>query len=108
MIDTPEKREITKEEALEAIQNEYFSALNAVDENMGEIGHGEAKRLLRAIFTYPRVTEDFKDESEAFRKIYSALKIGKDADILVGAEVFMEELKERFNAENKEEGEQNG
>ena len=87
-----EKREITKEEANDALQVEILNSLKEVNDLLPELGHGEAKRLLLATLSYPLETQDFSGEKTAMRVAYSATKRIKDAMIALGVEVTLSNM----------------
>ena len=103
MIDTPEKRDISKEEAYEAIRLQMAQALQEVRELLPSLKHGEAKRLFDASLTLPYVEEDFSAESEAMIKGYSAVKRLTEAKVdlysreLVDA--MLEQAQQQFKGE---------
>jgi hypothetical protein len=108
MIDTPEKREISREEATNALQTDILNSLQELKDLQNEIGHGEVKRLDLAIAAYPLMEEDFSHESEAMRKSYSAHKRITDAKIALGVEVTLEAmLKQQLEEQRLEQGEAN-
>ena len=108
VIDTPEKRDITKEEAQEALQSEILNSLKEVNDLLPELGHGEAKRLLLASLSYPLETQDFSSESVDMAKAYSATKRITDAMIAIGVEVSIESmLKQALESGDISEGEGN-
>jgi hypothetical protein len=101
-----EKKELSREEATEALQAEILDALNEVNNLLPELGHSEAKRLLLAMLSYPLETQDFSDAKEALRKAYSASKRSKDAMIALGVEVTLENMiKQQFEAQEGENNE---
>lgn len=99
-----EKRELTKEEATDALQSEILNSTQELNDLLPDLGHGEAKRLLIASIQYPLVDENFQGESEEMRKAYSATKRITDAKIALGVEVTLEAmLKEQLEAQKGEE-----
>jgi hypothetical protein len=92
MVDTPEKRDITKEEAHGALQTEILNSIQEVNTLLSDLGHGEAKRLLLATLSYPLETQDFSGETVPMIKAYSAAKRIKDAMIALGVEVTLEAM----------------
>lgn len=106
LIDTPEKRELTKEEAREALEAELLDNLQQVQDLLPLIGHGEAKRLLTAALMYPLAEEDFSQErNQNIRKAYNASKRVTDAKIALGVEVTLEAMLQQKIQE--EQGENN-
>lgn len=102
-----EKKELTKEEAVNALQEEILNSTQELNSLLPELGHGEAKRLLMAVVSYPLMDEDFSSESLEMRQAYSATKRITDAKIALGVEVTLEAmLKEQLEAQQTE-GEEN-
>lgn len=109
IVDTPEKREISKEEALDALQTDLLNSLQEVNELLPNLGHGEAKRLLIAALSYPLAEEDFsQDLNQDLRKAYNASKRVTDAKIALGVEVTLEAMLKQKVEEEQKEGENNG
>lgn len=105
IIDTPEKRDISKEEMSAALQNEILNSLQELKELQSEIGHSEAKRLDLAAAAYPFLNEDFSQEPEAMKKSFSAHKRIKDAMIALGVEVTLENMLSQKVEEETQQGE---
>lgn len=105
MIDTPDKQEITKEEAQNALHAEILDSLKEVNDLLPDLGHGEAKRLLLAALSYPLETQDFSTEKDAMKRAYSASKRIKDAMIALGVEVTLEAMLKQQMEEQTQEGE---
>lgn len=87
------KKEMTKEEKLDAMQAEIFGNILEVKDLLPELGHGEAKRLLIATLSYPYADEDFSlEQNQSLIQAYGACKRVKDAMIAVGVEVTLETM----------------
>lgn len=101
-----EKKELTKEEAVNALQQDILDSTQELNDLLPELGHGEAKRLLLASISYPLMEEDFSTESEAMIKAFSATKRITDAKVALGVEVTLEAMiKQQF--EQELQGEEN-
>lgn len=91
-METLDKKDITKEEALGALQGEILESLKEVNDLLPELGHGEAKRLLMATLSYPLEVHDYSLEKDSMKLAYSATKRLKDAMIALGVEVTLENM----------------
>jgi hypothetical protein len=87
-----ENKEITKEEAQNALQIEILDSIKEVNDLLPSINHGEAKRLLMAVLAYPLEVQDFSADKEDLRNAFSATKRIKDAMIALGVEVTLEAM----------------
>lgn len=102
-----EKKEITKEEAVNAMQTEILNSIQELNNLLPDLGHGEAKRLLIAAISYPLMEEDFSGEQESMRKAFSATKRITDAKVALGVEVTLEAMiKEQMEQQSGENNEQ--
>lgn len=87
-----QKRELTKEEATNALQTDLLNSVQELNGLLKDLSHGEAKRLLMATVSYPLSEEDFSSEKESMRKAYSATKRITDSKIALGVEVTLEAM----------------
>lgn len=92
MVDTPEKRDITKEEVNEALQTDILNGLKEVNDLMSQLGHGEKERLLMANLAYPLQDTDFSGDKPELNRAFSASKRITDAMIALGVQVSLENM----------------
>lgn len=90
---------VTKEDKVAAMEQNIVEGIQEIEDQLGLIGHGQAKRLLMAVLHYPLIEENFHGESEAMIKAFSAAKRVKDTVIALGVEGTIEQMMESYKQE---------
>lgn len=95
------------EEVQSHIQDQINQSLYDLQQLLPQLGHSQAKRLLMAAVEYPMKEANFKDDTDAMIRAYSAVKTITDALVALGVEVALQGMLEN-QAKLNSEGENNG
>lgn len=86
------KQELSQEEVMTLIERNIREGQAELEEDLKQLGHSQAKRLLLNAMKYPIQDYDAKDEEQAFRNAWANIKRIIDAQVALGVEVVIQNL----------------